>query len=155
MDAGSGVSFEWPETPPGSGCKPGRYAGTFACTYKDPQGLSQMPVTGPITLTLADSQQGEFLEVRDGVLDGTANAFFSLRADITGKLDCASAQFQGSLANGTYSGFLIVNGTFGGTMASQYDRVKFAFVSGIWSLAVVGPPGGTCDGTWSASYVGP
>jgi len=154
-DAGDDVTFDWPESVPGRGeCKPGTYQGTFQCTYTDPMGGNPIPANGPITLKLVQSQNGEFLEVQDGLLDGTANVFFTFRANISGKLDCKTASFSGSLINGIYSGFLIVNGTFQGPLSSQYDLLKYAFVGGTWQL-IVGGVGGSCNGTWSANYTGP
>ena len=154
-DAGSDVVFDWPESMPGRGeCKPGTYTGTFQCTYSDPMSGFMLPVNGPITLKLEKSQTGEFLEVRDGLLDGTTNATFVFRANISGTLDCKTASFTGSLINGIYSGFLIINGTFQGPLASNYDLLKFAFVGGTWTLTANGI-GGSCPGTWSADYTGP
>ena len=154
--ADSGIIFDWPETPPGSGgeCKPGRYEGTFECTYTDSQGTPATPVSGPINLTLVKGEQGEILEVRDGRLDGTANVLFTFSADITGKLDCGKAKFSGTLVNGVYSGFIFVNGTFDGPFDSTYDRKQFSLTQGSWLLTVT-QSGGTCPGTWSANYVGP
>src|SRR5688572_27062607 len=80
-DAGPDARFDWPDTPPGAGeCKAGRYVGTFECTYKDPAGTYMMPVTGPMSMTLTKSEQGEFLEVSDGVIDGSALIFVTFRA---------------------------------------------------------------------------
>jgi hypothetical protein len=53
-----------------------------------------------------------------------------------------------------YSGFLIINGTFQGPLASDYDRISSQFSNGMWSLAVDMGNGG-CNGNWSAAYVGP
>jgi hypothetical protein len=113
-----------------------------------------LPVSGPISIRLVESTSGEFLEVRDGVLDGTANTFFTFRADVQGKLDCYRASFTGNLINGTYSGFLIVNGSFEGPLSSSYDSQSVALTSGTWQLKVA-VSGGGCTGTWSANYVGP
>jgi hypothetical protein len=153
---GDGSIFDWPETPPGSGgeCKPGRYEGTFECTYTDTQGTPALDVSGPIRLTLVRGEQGEILEVRDGKLDGTANAVFTFSADITGELDCGNARFSGRLVNGVYSGFIFVTGTFEGPFDSRYDRRQFSLIDGSWLLTVT-QSGGTCPGTWTANYVGP
>jgi hypothetical protein len=154
-DAGGDVGFEWPETVPGTGqCKPGLYEGEFQCTYTDPSGGGGVPVSGPISVRLVESASGELLEVRDGVLDGTANALFIFRADVVGKLDCYKATFNGRLVNGTYSGFAIVNGTFEGPLGSTYDHQAVALTSGTWQLTVAASGGG-CNGTWSARYVSP
>jgi len=103
---------------------------------------------------MVQSQNGEFLEVREGLLDGTANLFFTFRADISGRLDCKTQKFDGKLENGVYSGFLVINGTFQGPLSSDYDRATSQFSNGVWSL-VVDMGNGGCNGTWSASYQGP
>ena len=154
-DGGSDVSFDWPEGPVKNPCKAGVYQGNFSCTYMPGDaGGGTFPVTGPITLKMVPSQQGEFLEVREGLLDGTANVFFTLRADISGRLDCRAAKFVATLEHGIYSGFLVINGTFQGSLSSDYDRAASQFSNGVWSLAVDMGNGG-CNGTWSAAYVGP
>ncbi|MET0592510.1 MAG: hypothetical protein ABW133_07415 [Polyangiaceae bacterium] len=154
-DARSDIGFDWPEGPTKNPCKAGVYQGNFSCTYMPGDaGVGTFPVSGPITLKMVPSQQGEFLEVREGLLDGTANLFFTLRADISGRLDCRAAKFAGTLENGVYSGFLVINGTFQGPLSSDYDRAASQFSNGVWSLAVNMGNGG-CNGTWSAAYVGP
>ncbi|HMJ56245.1 MAG TPA: hypothetical protein VK540_29460 [Polyangiaceae bacterium] len=155
-DAAPDVTFDWPEGTTGKNpCKAGVYQGSFGCTYSPGDaGVGLFPVTGPISLKLVQSQNGEFLEVREGLLDGTANLFFTFRADITGKLDCKTSKFDGKLEHGVYSGFLIINGTFQGPLASDYDRISSQFSNGMWSLAVDMGNGG-CNGNWSAAYVGP
>jgi hypothetical protein len=154
-DAQSDVTFDWPEGMGKNPCKAGVYQGMFSCAYMPGDaGGSTFPVSGPISLKLVQSQQGEFLEVREGLLDGTANVFFTLRAEISGRLDCRAAKFRGTLERGVYSGFLVINGTFQGPLASDYDRVSSQFSNGVWTLAVDMGNGG-CNGTWSAAYVGP
>jgi hypothetical protein len=159
-DASSDVSFDWPEGPRGQ-CKPGTYEGQFNCLFSQfadsgvDGGLFTLPVSGPITLHLSQSQNGEFLEVKDGVLDGTANTFFTLKATISGKLDCRTGQFEGSLDKGTYSGFILVNGTWSGRLTSSYDRMTFRFPAGTWFMYP--DIGGECigGGSWTATYTGP
>jgi hypothetical protein len=151
------VGFDWPEGDASNKnpCKPGVYQGNFACTYSPGDaGVGLFPVSGPISMKMVQSQQGEFLEVREGLLDGTANIFFTFRANISGKLDCKTQKFDGKLENGVYSGFLIINGTFQGPLSSDYDRIASQFANGMWALAVDMGNGG-CNGTWSAAYTGP
>ncbi|HMI86017.1 MAG TPA: hypothetical protein VK550_18100 [Polyangiaceae bacterium] len=155
-DATPDIGFDWPEGTTGKNpCKPGVYQGNFACSYSPGDaGVGLFPVAGPISLKMVQSQNGEFLEVREGLLDGTANLFFTFRADITGKLDCKTQKFDGKLEHGTYSGFLVINGTFQGPLASDYDRIASQFSNGNWSL-IVDMGNGGCNGTWSAAYQGP
>ena len=118
-------------------------------------GASGTAVTGPMSMTLTKSEQGEFLEVSDGLIDGSALIFVTFRATISGRLDCTRARFTGALKNGTYGFLIFPGGSFEGPFNSQYDRPNTAFVGGTWQLAVANPPGGSCDGTWTANYVGP
>jgi hypothetical protein len=154
-DASLDITFDWPEDAGKNPCKAGVYQGSFQCVYMaGDAGFGSFPVSGPISLKLVQSQQGEFLEVREGLLDGTANVFFTFRADISGRLNCRTSKFDGQLEHGVYSGFLVVNGTFQGPLSSDYDRSASQFSNGVWSLAVDMGNGG-CNGTWSATYVGP
>jgi hypothetical protein len=155
-DASADITFDWPEGTTGKNpCKAGVYQGNFSCTYSPGDaGVGLFPVSGPISLKMVQSQNGEFLEVREGLLDGTANLFFTFRADISGKLDCKTQRFEGKLERGTYSGFLIINGTFQGPLSSDYDRIASQFSNGAWSL-VVDMGNGGCNGNWSAAYQGP
>ena len=157
LDAGDDVRFVWPETPPGTAaaCLAGVYQGTFECTYTDTQdGGVVVPVSGPISLRLVQSQQGELLEVRDGTIDGLGNVLFLFHSDIAGELNCRTSKFTGTLVNGTYSGLIIINGTFTGTMDAGYDHTNFKLIGGTWQLAVNGGSG-NCAGTWQADYFGP
>jgi hypothetical protein len=153
-DASSDITFDWPEDAGKNPCKAGVYQGSFQCTYQTGDaGFGSFPVSGPISMKMVQSQQGEFLEVREGLLDGTANLFFTFRADISGRLNCRTSKFDGQLEHGVYSGFLVVNGTFQGPLSSDYDRAASQFSNGVWTLAV--DMGGGCNGSWSAAYVGP
>jgi hypothetical protein len=147
-------------------CKDGTYSGTFQCTFvfnadasvgdasvsADAGGLN---ITGTISFQLMHQQTsaGEFAgtSTASGSFSGTAAAFFAISAHVGGTLDCRTGVFDGSLTNGMYSGFLLINGTFAGPLTSDYNGTTFAFVNGQWVLTVPGQ--GSCPGTWSASYV--
>jgi hypothetical protein len=141
-------------------CKEGKYSGTFTC-YFDPDGGTQAPaadgggfqVTGTLTLTLTRSPTGEFQDVASGKFTADTSSLISATADLSGNLDCNTGKFTGQLANGMYSGWIFINGTFQGPLASDYDGTNFAFVRGTWVMTI--PNTGTCPGTWSAHYVGP
>lgn len=68
--------FNWPEAnPDGSApllCKAGHYVGTYSCNVTGPNGFGTdggaYPLTGPVDLTLTQSQNGEFLDVSGGTL---------------------------------------------------------------------------------------
>jgi hypothetical protein len=162
----SGASFDWPESDGGSAqnCKAGRYLGTFTCTYRlattpgtpDAGGLL---ITGPVELTLAQSQDGEFLEVSGGTLDGLALIAIHFKAGIRGKLDCSSGVFQGTLENGSYAvDPFPAGGTFTGPMTASTTMsppCSGTCLNGTWALNETGAAGtnhiGTCAGTWTAT----
>jgi hypothetical protein len=112
-------------------------------------------ITGTITFHLSQmTGNGEsFMSTASGTFNGTAATFFSIMANVGGTLDCGTGKFTGSLTNGTYTGFLLLNGTFMGPLTSDYNGTTFSFVNGTWLLTVPGQ--GSCPGTWSANYTGP
>jgi hypothetical protein len=161
----SGVSFDWPETIPGQGkpCKAGHYVGTFECTYKPagtPDGSAGgLPITGPIDFKLQQAQNGEFLEVSGGTLDGLALIAIHFKAEISGKLVCGTGAFDGTLVNGSYAiDPFPAGGTFNGPMngfSTNTPPCAGTCLSGTWALHETGAAGtghiGTCPGTWKAT----
>lgn len=149
------VAFEWTATTPGGGdCSPGRYVGTFTCGYfamaTDPSAL--VMVTGPISITLAQSQDGEFLEITEGKLEGFAQLIIGFRAELQGRLDCATGRLEATALNGAY-GFgdpaIFPIGTFEGTLGGLLDPGT-AVLDGDWDLTVTA--GGFCRGPWQANW---
>jgi hypothetical protein len=172
FSSGSSSGFNLGDTGTSSGgmgtgmCKNGAYAGTFQCTFvfdadagdasastvsADAGGLM---VTGNISFQLTQMVgNGEsFIDTASGSFSGTALTFFAIMADVGGTLNCNTGVFTGNLSNGTYSGFLFLNGTFSGPLDSQYNGTTFSFVDGSWVLTVPGE--GSCPGTWTANYAG-
>jgi hypothetical protein len=143
------VTFEWPETAAtGDPCLPGTYVGEFTCDYVI-IGLIPGRVTGPVSFTLEPSMDGEFLEVRDGQLDGTAAEYnVAFESLLAGQLDCETNSFSAAAQDGSYTdGFLLV-GTFLGTLDGRLDRPTQT-LTGTWSLTT--PEAAiTCVGPWSA-----
>jgi hypothetical protein len=158
----TGSSFAATDAGTGAGtgsCKQGSYSGTFTCTF-DPDGgttpstsAGAPQITGTITLTLAQSPAGEFVDVASGKFTADTTSLISATADLSGTLDCNTGKFTGQLTNGAYHGWIFINGTFQGPLASGYDGTTSAFVDGTWVMMI--PNAGTCPGTWSAKYVGP
>jgi hypothetical protein len=153
------VSIDSGRTLATGNCKEGRYSGTFTC-YFDPDGGTQpladaggVQVSGTLTLTLTRSSTGEFQDVASGKFTANTSSLISASADLSGTLDCNTGKFRGQLTNGTYSGWIFINGTFQGPLASDYDGTNFAFVHGSWVMTIQNA--GTCPGTWSANYIGP
>jgi hypothetical protein len=152
------VTFEWTASLPGSGdCRPGRYTGTFSCEYffaaTDPAPLAI--VTGPVAITLEESQDGEFLEISDGKLEGVAQLIFGFRAELQGKLECATRRLDATAVNGAY-GFgdpaVLPLGTFQGALGGVLDAATAA-LAGDWDLSVTGGgAGGFCKGPWQANW---
>jgi hypothetical protein len=161
----SSVVFDWPETIPGQAkpCSAGHYTGTFTCNYQPagtPDGSAGgLPITGPIDFTLMQSQNGEFLEVSGGTLDGLALVLIHFKASIVGKLSCSTGAFSGNLDNGSYAiDPFPAGGTFVGPMSgfsSSTAPCTGVCLSGTWALHETGAAGtnhiGTCAGTWTAT----
>jgi hypothetical protein len=161
----SGVSFDWPETIPGQGkpCKAGHYTGTFQCTYQPagtPDGSTGgLLITGPIDFKLQQTQNGEFLEVSGGTLDGLALLAIHFKADISGQLSCGTGAFAGDLVNGSYAiDPFPAGGTFNGPMngfSTNTAPCTGTCLGGTWALHETGAAGtghiGTCAGTWTAT----
>jgi hypothetical protein len=154
---GGDVSAKGPCSGLGTGtCKEGTYTGTFSCFY-DADGGTMAPdgglsITGTLTLTLTRSSSGEFVDTASG--NFTANTVgINATANIGGTLDCNTGWFTGMLTNGTFMGWLIINGTFNGPLGACYNGATSSFVNGTWVMYIVdqaGKPIGTCPGTWSA-----
>lgn len=161
----SGVSFDWPETIPGQGkpCKAGHYTGTFQCMYQPagtPDGsVGGLPISGPIDFTLEQAQNGEFLEVSGGTLDGLALIAIHFKAEISGKLNCGTGAFAGDLVNGSYAiDPFPAGGTFNGPMngfSTNTSPCTGTCLGGTWALHETGAAGtghiGTCAGTWTST----
>ncbi|HVU04118.1 MAG TPA: hypothetical protein VHE30_20310 [Polyangiaceae bacterium] len=160
------TTFDWPETVPGQPkpCQAGHYVGTFECTYHPagtPDGSAGgLPITGPIDFTLTESQNGEFLEVSGGTLDGLALIAIHFHAQISGSLSCSTGAFKGDLQNGSYAiDPFPAGGTFVGPMngfSTNTSPCTGTCLGGTWALNETGAAGtnhiGTCAGTWTATY---
>jgi hypothetical protein len=149
-------------------CKNGMYSGMFMCAFAyDPnaEGGTSIPdagfdgggfvITGTISFQLMqDTASGEsFIDTASGMLGGNCCLdLFSLQANVGGQLNCNSGAFNGSLAQGTYTGFGMT-GSFSGPVIADYDGKNSAFVNGQWDLTIPGQ--GTCVGIWTANYTGP
>lgn len=166
---GAVVSFFWPEAVAGDGgsaCLAGHYKGTFSCSY-DPTvsdaGLSldaAVPttgfvVTGPVEFDLAQTQNGEYLEVSGGTLNGSTFVI-SFTGKISGKLDCRTKKFDGMVTDGQYAILPFPpGGFFQGPTSADYSTAGPALVNGRWLFTVQDAqnnPQGSCPGTWSATY---
>lgn len=151
------VSFAWPATLPGGNddCRPGHYTGTFSCEYRPvPTDVDPLVIVeGPISLTLERSQDGEFLEIADGQLEGIAQLIIGFRSQLSGKLDCATGELTAAAVDGLY-GFgdpaVLPFGTFAGTLTGTLDTTT-GTLDGQWDLGVDGG-GGACVGPWQANW---
>jgi len=146
------ISFTWPESnPPAGSCDPGSYTGTFTCDIAFIPGFPPGQVTGPVTFTLSPSASGEFLEIKNGRLDATANGSINFGCDLVGQLDCATRTFHADAQNGTW-GTPPFGGTFFGSMDGTLDGLT-STLTGTWSLTagtMAAPTAQPCTGPWSA-----
>jgi len=162
---GAVVSFDWPETVPGDGgsaCRAGHYKGTFQCNY-DPSigdagqttGATPFQVIGPVEFDLAETQNGEFLEVSGGTINGSTFVI-TFTGKLTGKLDCQTKKFDGMVTDGSYGiAPFPPGGFFQGPTTADYSLVGPALVNGSWKFTVQDAqnnPQGSCNGTWTATY---
>ena len=160
------VAFDWPEAigDGGATCKAGHYKGTFQCNFVPSladggtaPGTPSAPftVTGPVELVLTESQNGEFLEVSGGTLNGST-FIITFTAKISGKLDCQTNQFAGMVSDGQYGiQPFPPGGSFSGPTSATYSASGPALVNGSWLFAAKDAQGnllGNCPGTWSATY---
>ena len=153
------ITFDWPETSQGdqsqSSCQPGTYVGTFNCSSQlnpfDPN--ATIEVTGPVMFTLTKSQNGEFLEISNGHLDGYAQLIINFAAALSGRLDCSTNRFDAMAVDGVY-GLGDVNalpaGTFDGSLSGTLDP-STQVLSGEWVLT--GEQGISCVGPWMATFM--
>lgn len=152
------ITFDWQDTQPGQGkCQPGTYSGTFTCYYLtmgDTDPNDAIEITGPVVFTLTQSQNGEFLEVSDGHLDGLAALVFGFSAKLSGKLDCSTNMLDAMAVDGMY-GFgdpmALPVGGFEGGLKGTLDRSTLT-LTGQWALSVTSGYSGECDGPWMATY---
>jgi hypothetical protein len=159
-----GVEFVWPETLPGGDdiCQPGTYTGDFFCVANaafllqlvpPEDGAAGIPVLGPVTLTFERSMDGEFLEIKKGVLEGLALEAWGFVAELEGRLDCKTLKFEAHASSGVYGLGLPVAvpmGTFGGTLTGTLDPTTRQ-LEGDWALVDdFGVQG--CNGPWTASH---
>lgn len=148
-------------------CKQGTYSGPFTTdfyltpdagsTYGLPTDASIVQMMGTVTLDVTPSMAGEFNYDVSGAFHADSTSLISSDAQLSGSLDCSSGKLSGQISNGTYSGWLVIMGTFEGPMSADYDGTRFAFVNGVWNLSVKNAglvQNGMLPGTWSASYVG-
>jgi hypothetical protein len=149
------VTFDWPETVPGTGqCKAGHYQGDFIGIYAPAVAVfpAPIPVVGNVDLTLAESADGEFFDISGGKVSGLANGFVPYSADVVGKLDCKARKLVGaSLKNGKYI-VGIFEYLFEGPLQADYDTLTYAFVNGTWDVKEPNPVYGG-SGTWNARSV--
>lgn len=134
------ADFNWQDTiPEGGSCKSGRYDGWFdgiyipAITF----GFGPIPVFGNLSFELERTSNGEFFQVENGHMVGSALVAFAFEGDIRGSLDCGSRVFEGQLKNCYY----IIPGlppfAFEGVIKAEYDKFNNTFVNGVWSVTEI------------------
>jgi hypothetical protein len=155
------VQFDWPEATLGAGlppCRAGRYQGTFEGRYHSAAFFGvplDVDITGGIDFTLNQGMSGEFLEIAEGHVTGTADAgiLVPFNADIIGTLNCSTGQLENAgLVNGSYDVATVLH-YFEGPVTGTYDRNTSAFTLGTWSVVEPAAPGSGGSGTWRAGWV--
>jgi hypothetical protein len=161
-DLDPNARFAWPENVPGSAatdCQPGVYSGTFQCDFTPDPSLGSafaVDVSGPISLTLTRSMNGEFLEIANGSLDAVAQVFFGIHAELNGRLDCKTLRLTAMTVNGVFAFGDPTMGTPAGDLAANLTGMlepKAGALSGEWEI-LSGTVPGSCTGTWT-TMLGP
>lgn len=155
------IHFDWDETAPGAKqCDPGHYVGDFTCKLVfDNMDLGTATITGPVELTLAKSQNGEFLEITDAHIEGYALLILNFRAELMGRLDCSTRALDANAINGAVglgdADLLPVLG-FEGQLHGMLDDTG-QMLTGDWSFPVTTQDGrlGVCTGPWTATRMEP
>jgi hypothetical protein len=159
----TGVSFDWPETDPGTAvqCMPGHYLGAFSCELRiiAEGGPAAFPLMGTIDLELRETADGELLRIANGTFVSAAAVAIPAWGDVVGELDCSTGRFEGELQNGKFSVALgipvpFTEGTFMGPLSADYDA-QTAELRGDWNMIgeLDGFPGSCTGGTWSVQLV--
>jgi hypothetical protein len=158
------IQFVWPDTTPTAGsCKAGEYTGTFDGWYTSPVAfILPVPIFGNVMHRLEQAASGEFFEIKDGRVEGTADTPIGpvpFEADFVGELDCATNQLRNAqLLNGSYT---IDPNTyyFEGPVEAMYDRLANQFINGTWAVGEPTysqpPPLYGGSGTWTTRWTGP
>jgi hypothetical protein len=154
------ITFDWQETTPGqNACQPGTYSGTFTCDYTGPgiDPANPFVATGPVVFTLQKSQNGEFLEITDGHIQGLADEIFDFHATLNGQLDCSTNMLAGMAVDGMYGlgdANALPVGAFQGTLGGTLDRTSVT-LSGDWNMMITDGLGadGACVGPWTATWM--
>ena len=161
------IEFEWERTEAQAGsCEPGKYTGDFMGLYASQLTFINFPIPvfalgtldrPGLAFTLEKTGTGEQLEIKNGVMEGTADGFFPFRGTLTGALDCATGEFKSELS-GFYS--LGVEGVgmfkFKGPLTGKYDKINHKIEMGTWNVMEYDPPpvlpnaGG--QGNWHAEW---
>jgi hypothetical protein len=136
------ADFEWQRTVPEGSCEAGLYEGAFDGLYNSEVMVNltigiapTVQVDGDVSATIQEKpgSNGEFLEIADGVFEGTAMGMIPFVGDFRGELNCDTKSFEGTLENCYYELGFDKYG-FQGIALSQYDVVNHAFVNGVWSV---------------------
>lgn len=111
-------------------------------------------LTADISLLLAESANGEFLQIADGEFSSISAGIFGLTAQLRGELDCKTLQFMARTEGGIWgigdpSWGLIELGTFEAELEGMLDP-DTGVLTGNWSIT--GSVPFVCTGPWSAMF---
>jgi len=129
--------FDWFRTMAvGGECKAGHYKGEFSGRYSPSITftIGVFDITGTVEFDLYESGNGEYLEIKDGVMEGWAVDFVPFMGEIIGKLDCATGKVDAYLVNCVYVFAVVLPAAFEGPAFGVYDKLNHAFVNGVWSV---------------------
>ncbi len=128
-------------------CRPGTYAGTYACDVSDGSSLFAFAPNGPIAVTLVPMGAGALALSPEAPLS-TATSGPMSTATLTGTLECSTRQLKGTvqqitLSSGTLDTTIRGQGEFSATY--DPDASPPALIEG-----VMNPPQLASTCTWTA-----
>lgn len=154
------AKFEWEETAPGSSrdkaCRAGVYTGTSEASCM-PVGVMDMAAAipglgGPVVIELAESANGEFLEIANGEFTSLSADVFGLHSTLAGTLDCKTLQFTAKTVDGMWGlgdpSMILPLGTFEAELLGTLVP-STGVLSGQWMMT--GSVPFMCLGMWSVT----
>jgi hypothetical protein len=160
----SSVRFDWARTmATGGSCEAGHYEGTFTGWYSpaiivvpDLPVIPVFPVELPgipgLAFDLTREGNGEIFTVSNGKMNGNALGAFPFSADVVGKLNCDTLEFDARLENGSY--FIgPLEYKFAGPITADYDKLTHTMTNGSWKVDEPDAPGSGGAGDWTVKWI--
>jgi hypothetical protein len=133
-------------------CKAGTYSGTYSCNSTSGSGVSSLPASGPLSVTLVTVGAATTLAIAPDAAVSSTISGGTASSVLTGTLDCSTRKLTGAVSGLSYSSATInlkADGT--GLLSAEYDvdASPPALVDGVLDTPVGEGASSTC--TWTAN----